>query len=533
VNRELEHARPHGGQSAAPLCSTLEEACARWAARPAITFNGTTTTYGSLWERVVSLAAAYARLGIGKGDRILCQFRNCPEQVIAIAAAWTRGAIHVGADNDLTGPELARLVQRLGASALLFQPQPDAADGQAPLRVVAAECPNTHIVLHGAGTGSRLCFQELISEGGTVTVDFPGPLDTAVLFLTSGTTGEPKAIVESRSAHWAKMQMFADGFLPGPDDVHLLYLPMSHVFGFRLGLLALLRGGRLILLERFSPRRALDLVKEERATVLPGVPAHLRLLRDRYDPMRHDVGSLRWVLSAAAGLPRELAEWVYRTLDARMMFVYGCSEGFTTLTNRAQDILAGSVGNTVFHGPPGTPAAGTVRIVDPDTGATLPTGETGEICYGAVMPVTYWDHPAVARDGWYRTGDMGHVDEAGRIYVTGRLKELINRGGLHVSIAEVEVALGRHPAVADGAVIAVPDPVLGEAVCACIVPTGATPLDLAELRSFLADRLARHKLPDELCIVESIPRTNIGKVERRVLSAHVVGGGAQRERVRD
>ncbi|MGI8410991.1 MAG: class I adenylate-forming enzyme family protein [Solirubrobacteraceae bacterium] len=526
-------------QRGAPLCATLQEACERWAPRPAITFNGTTITYDAVWRRVVSLAAAYERLGIGRGDRVLCQFRNCPEHVIAIAAAWWRGAVHVGADNDLTGPELTRLVQRLQAAALLFQPGRDAADGLAPLRVVAAECPDTHLVVHGASGAhepsdeSHHSLEGLMDESETASAEPFGPLDTAVLFLTSGTTGEPKAIIESRSAHWAKMQLFADGFLPGPDDVHLLYLPISHVFGFRLALLTLLRGGRLVLLERFSAARALELVQEQRVTVLPGVPAHLRLLRERHDPARDDVTSLRWVLSAAAGLPRELAEWVYEALGARIMFVYGCSEGFTTLTNDPADIIAGSVGNTVFRGPPGTPAAGTVSIIDPRTAAAIATGETGEIAYGARMPVTYWDHPEVAVDGWYRTGDLGHLDEAGRVYVTGRLKELINRGGLHVSITEVEMALARHPAVTDTAVIPVPDPVMGEAVCACIVTAGDAPVSLGELRSFLSEHLARHKLPDELCVLQAIPRTDIGKVDRRSLSARVLNGSVARQRARD
>jgi acyl-coenzyme A synthetase/AMP-(fatty) acid ligase len=361
----------------------------------------------------------------------------------------------------------------------------------------------------------------LLASGGTVPAGLPGPLDPAHVFLTSGTTGEPKAVVETLSAHWAKMQFFADGFLPGPEDVHLLFLPIAHVFGSRLALLALLRGGHLVLMDRFSPERALEVLQRERVTVMPAVPTHLRLLRARYDPARHDVSSLRWVLSAAAGLPRPLAEWVYTTLDARIMFVYGCSEGFTTATTEPDDILAGSVGERVFRGPPGTPAEGTVRIVDPEEGTPLPAGGTGEIAFRAATPVPYWDHPDPAVDGWYRTGDLGRMDAQGRLYVVGRLKELINRGGLHVSAAEVEMMLVRHPAVADGAVVATPDPVLGEATCACVVPADAHRPDLAELRTFLAAGLARHKLPDELCIVGSIPRTEIGKVDRRTLTAQV------------
>jgi acyl-CoA synthetase (AMP-forming)/AMP-acid ligase II len=507
--------------SDAPLCATLEEACRRWASRPAITFDETTITYEALWKQVDSLAAAYEGLGIHRGDRVLCQLRNGPEHVIATAAAWMRGAIHVGADNDLTGPELARLVERLDARALVFQPPRDRADDPAALREAADAAGQAHLIVHGAHPEGHHSMAGLLASGGTVPAGLPGPLDPAHVFLTSGTTAEPKAVVETLSAHWAKMQFFADGFLPGPEDVHLLFLPIAHVFGSRLALLALLRGGHLVLMDRFSPERALEVLQRERVTVMPAVPTHLRLLRARYDPARHDVSSLRWVLSAAAGLPRPLAEWVYTTLDARMMFVYGCSEGFTTATTEPDDILAGSVGERVFRGPPGTPAEGTVRIVDPEEGTPLPAGETGEIAFRAATPVPYWDHPDPAVDGWYRTGDLGRVDAQGRLYVVGRLKELINRGGLHVSAAEVEMMLVRHPAVADGAVVATPDPVLGEATCACVVPADAHRPDLAELRTFLAADLARHKLPDELCIVGSIPRTDIGKVDRQTLTTQV------------
>lgn len=504
-----------------PLCPTLQEACQRWAPRPAITFDDTTLTYGQLGERVVSLAGAYRDLGIDRGDRVLCQLRNGPEHVIAIAAAWMRGAIHVGADNDLTGPELGRLVERLGAQALIFQPPRERADDPAALHEAAKAAGRAQLIVHATDPGAHHSLAGLLTSGLTVAPDLPAPLDPAIVFLTSGTTGEPKAVVEPLAAHWAKMQFFADGFGPGPEDVHLLFLPIAHVFGSRLALMALLRGGHLVLLDRFSPERALELVQRERVSVMPAVPTHLRLLRARYDPARHDVASLRWVLSAAAGLPRPLAEWVLEALEARIMFVYGCSEGFTTATSEADDILAGSVGQRVFRGPPGTTAEGTVRVVDPQEGTPVPVGETGEIAFRAATPVPYWDHPDPAIDGWYRTGDLGRFDARGRLYVVGRLKELINRGGLHVSAAEVELALVRHPAVADGAVVATPHPVLGEATCACVVPAGDDPPDLPELRAFLGDSLARHKLPDELCIVESIPRTDIGKVDRPTLAAQV------------
>ncbi len=527
------------------LAPDLQAACDLWPDRAAITFKGATITFAELGNRLGALAAGYRRMGIGPGDRVVCQLPNCPEHVMAMNAAWANGAIHVGTDNDLAGPELAWLVQRTEAAALLFQPRLDRADPLAPVAAVRAACPGTRIILHSPdpsmGTGP---------EGAVVLADLlaPTPLaarpappavaddDTALLLLTSGTTGRPKAIRESLPHCRAKMQFFADAFGPGLDDVHLVFLPIGHVFGLRLALLSLLSGGRLVLLDRFSPEAALGLVGREGVTVLPGMPTHLRLLLDRLDPSRHDTASLRWAVSAAANLPRPLGEAIYERLGVEMLFVYGCSEGFTTLTTDRDEILAGSVGATVFVGPPGTAPAGTVAILDPSSTDPLPAGATGEIAFGARGPVRYWRAPDAATDGWYRTGDLGHMDGDGRVYVSGRLTELLNRGGLKVSPSEIETAIASHPGVADAAVVAAADPVLGEAICACIVPTAAGPQPVAPtlgaLRSFLGTSLARHKLPDELCVLEHIPRTKIGKVDRAALAAIVERAGQSMERVR-
>ncbi len=215
----------------------------------------------------------------------------------------------------------------------------------------------------------------------------------------------------------------------------------------------------------------------------------------------------------------------------QVLFVYGCSEGFTTLTTDRDEILAGSVGRTVFQGPPGTAPAGDVAIFDGE-GRHLPPGQIGEIVFAARQPVHYWRDPDVATDGWYHTGDLGRMDEDGRLYLEGRLKELLNRGGLKVSPGEIETVLTRHPAVADAAVVATPDPVLGEAICACVVAAGADKPTLTDVRAYLGGSLARHKLPDELCLVDRIPRTKIGKVDRATLAAAVVDGHPARERLR-
>ncbi|MDQ3306271.1 MAG: acyl--CoA ligase [Actinomycetota bacterium] len=525
--------------SEAPLAPSLDAACRRWPDRPAITYHGRTMSYAKLGEKVRMLAGAYQRLGVRPGDRILCQLPDCPEHIVAISAAWASGAIHVGVDNDLTGDELSWLVDYTDAAALLYQPRRDRKDPLSDLKAVTRASPGTRMILHHWDPGPtdvpHVALSALLDgrhgplPSGEPQLSFD---DTALLFLTSGTTGKPKAVMETLPVCWAKMQFFTDAFGPGPDDVHLIYLPISHVFGLRLAMLALLRGGRVVLLDRFSPREALRLVVDERVTVLPGMPTHLTLIVRQLNETAHDVSSLRWAISAATNLPPALVERVYERLGVELLYVYGCSEGFTTETTDRRDIAEGSVGSLVFKGPEGTSAEGSLAILDPDDHMPVAPGEIGEIAFRAAAPVRYWRRPPVATDGWYHTGDLGRVDSEGRVFVLGRLKQVVNRGGLKVSPGELEVAMIRHPGVADAAVIPTPDPVLGEATCACVVPSDADPPDLDELRTFLGTSLARHKLPDELCLVEAIPRTPIGKVNRPALATLVVDGEQPRQRLR-
>ncbi|HEX3623495.1 MAG TPA: AMP-binding protein, partial [Acidimicrobiales bacterium] len=254
------------------LAPTLADACGRWNDRPAMTFGATTLTYGDLGRRTARLAAAYRHLGIGPGDRVLCQLPNSPEHLIALNAAWAVGAIHVGTDNDVTGRELGWLAHHTGAAALVYAPHPSAPDPWAPVRGVRAAHPSTRIVAAGSPAGAAAdpsdrdapdaSLADLLG-GEDALEDWAPPHaadETAHLLLTSGTTGTPKAVRETLPACWAKMQFFADAFRPGPQDVHLLYLPVSHVFGMRLAMLALLSGGRLVLAERFTAADALRVI---------------------------------------------------------------------------------------------------------------------------------------------------------------------------------------------------------------------------------------------------------------------------------
>ena len=522
------------------LSGSVREACARWPERPAITHRGRTLTYAELWERVLALAWGYRRAGIDPGDRILCQLPVSADHVVAVTAAWACGAIHVGADKDLTGPELSALVGRTGAAALIYAPPAGAADPFGPLRAVRADHPDLVAVVGGeeadvaaAPEGAHSLTDVLAAAPHESQPPAPaGPDDAALLLMTSGTTATPKLVVETLPALWGKLELFAAGMTPGPDDVHLMYLPISHVFGLKLSLMALASGGRLVILDSFSPAGALALARSERATILSGTPTHLTLL---LRALEHDPGALasvRAIAFAAAPPPPALIDALYARLDARLMHVYGCSEGFITLTTDPAEIRRGAAGRTVFRGPPGTPATGEVAILDPGGTGVLAAGTVGEIAFGTAAPVRYWHQPEAGAGGWYRTGDLGWLDETGCLTVSGRLGDVVNRGGLKVACAEIEAVLAGVSGVAEGAVIAVPDPVLGEAICACVVPSAVSAPTLAELRGALGGRLARHKLPDELVVLESLPRRKMGKLDRAALGALVLESGLSRERLR-
>ena len=521
--------------SAAVLAPSLQDACERWPLRPAVTSRGATLTYGELWERILALAWAYRSLGIEPGDRVVCQLPVCPEHLVAVGAAWASGAVHVGAHRDLTAVELAALVERTQAAAVLCEPPAGLTDPWAALRAVRAVHPSVVTIVHGDSPedGDRRLEELVASSPPEPRPPVPaGPEDTALLLMTSGTTGKPKAVMETLPALWGKVRFFADALSPGADDVHLMYLPINHAFGLKLTLMALASGGRLVLLDRYSPEAALRLTADEPVTILSSTPTHLTLLMRALDGQPYGLRALRWIVSAAAPLPAALVEETYDRLDAELMQVYGCSEGFVTITTDRDEIRRGSVGRTVFRGPKGTPPTGSVAILAPDREEVLPPGEVGEIAFGASRPVRYWGEPPAAADGWYRTGDLGWLDRDGCLTVSARLKDVINRGGLKVASGEIEAVLAGHPGVADCAVVSSPDPVLGEAICACVVSAGDRPPTLTEVRTSLAERLARHKLPDELCVLDSIPRSAIGKIDRAGLADLVGKADVTRERLR-
>lgn len=487
------------------LGQAFNEACQRWPDRVALSAGRRHLTYRELWEAATALAAAYRDLGIGRGERVVCQLSNCPDYVVAMAAAWLGGSVHVGASPDLTSPELRWLVNRAEASALLTGRTGDAqalgAGDSGPTVILIGDRPASQ-ELHSLST-------LLATYAGRSDPSPPGPEDVAAIFFTSGTTGRPKGPLGFHGPLTEVWRWFGEALRCRPGDVHLGHLPMAFGFGMMMASISLFSGGRLVLLPRFSVSEALAVIEREEVSVFSGTPSHYSLLLDRLASEPRDVSSLRTGVASAATFSAGLLERVLDDLVMNPLLLYGSSELLYVCTSARADLLSGSVGR---------PATGQVAIVGPDHDP-LPPGEVGEIAFSVHWPLRYWKDPTAGRDPgeWYYTGDSGRLDKQGRLYVVGRLKNQINRGGHKVDPGEVEALLQACPGVADQGVVGLADPVLGETVCACIVPAGGGPPTLEELRRVLGRSLAPYKLPEQLCLLAEIPRNRNGKVDHDAL----------------
>lgn len=498
------------------LTAGLRAACRRFPARPALVRRDRALTYEEFEEAASSLALAYSALGITRGDRIICQLSNRPEVLLTAAAAWQCGAVHVGADTDLALAELQWLVDRTEAAAVVLEPDID----RSFIAAIHRSHPRANLIVCGdAGTMGYRSHNELLQEGRDLAAKAaqipvaPSRDEPAVIFFTSGTTASPKGVVHDHG-HLAKIWSGIGGMLEvTPNDIHLGHVPQSHGFGFGLAVVALLTGGRVILLERFSPEEALRVISDEHVTVLHGSPAHFQLLTKHLDAEPRDVTSVRVGVGSAAYFPPQLVQRIFDSFPMRLVLSYGSSEGLGWATDSREEMLRGSVGR---------PPPDVARIISPD-GRDLPAGRVGEIALRKVFPFRYFARPASHEpqqppdDSWHRTGDLGKMDAEGHLYVLGRINHQLNRGGLTVDLGEVESLLLSCPGLDDAAIIAIPHAVFGQISCACIVPTSDKAPSLEEVRSYLAGSLAKHKLPEALCVLSEIPRTPRGKVDRFAL----------------
>jgi long-chain acyl-CoA synthetase len=504
--------------SPSTLSRRAEAALERLGDHQSLFFEGTWQTSGELAARARRAADGFVRLGVRPGDRVVLCMANCPEVGIAYAGLWRAGAVATPVLFLLTEDELRHVLSDSGAVAIVTTPEflpkiLNVADGR-PVVVVGGP---------SSGDGGTLSWEELESGGELSLVD-RAPDDLAALLYTGGTTGRSKGVALTHAGlDAAGAAGYAVAHVPGR-TVGLLPLPLAHVYGLMVSVTGLhaVEPGRSVLMRWFDPAGFVALVEEHRVQSSALVPSMIQMLLTQ--PLEeHDLSCLERIGSGGAPLAIEVAHELERRLPGlEVREGYGCTE--TTALIAAQPIDERRLGSV------GKPVGGiSVRITAPD-GEELPTGQDGEICVrGPLVMSGYWNAPDATaqaiRDGWFHTGDVGHLDDDGYLYVVDRIKDLIIRNGFNVYPRDVEDVLLAHPEVTAAAVVGRPDPKVGEEVVAFVSLSPGSQLTPDGLMEFAKERISAAKYPREVRVVDAIPLTSVLKTDRKALRAQLRAEG--------
>jgi long-chain acyl-CoA synthetase len=489
-------------------------------------FEGKSYSSGELFDRARRAGSGLTKLGVEPGDRVVVLMANCPEVAITYNAIWRAGAVVTPVVFLISPPELTHILADSGAVAVVTSPELlvtvslAAANAPALRFVIVAGGAPEHGVLPAHVRGINFADVEAAPPGELTAV---GGDDLAALMYTGGTTGRAKGVMLShRNLYACSASSHAASQEEGITR-NITPLPMSHAYGMIVTLAGYHATERaMAVLQRwFDPADFLKLATQHRIERTVLVPAMIQMLLAQ--PLEHfDLSALRYVNSGAAPLAAETREqWERRVPGSEILEGYGCTEsGAVISVSKAGASKPGSVGRPI----PGYEVA----ILD-DFDVAQPAETDGEICVrSAGVMAGYWNSPeesaATLRGGWLHTGDIGHLDADGYLYVVDRKKDLIIRGGFNVYPRDVEDVLLEHPAVAMAGVVGRPDQRLGEEVVAFVSlrPGGqATPQEVVE---FAKSRLAANKYPREVTILDAIPLTSVGKLDRKALRTQVTPG---------
>ena len=432
------------------------------------------------------------------GDSVGLLLRSGLGSVVALYGVLGRGATAVPLNPALRADEVARCLE--------------------PCRPRLVVCePDVAGVLAGRLSGVVAVDALAVSTRRGPHADPPvDPDRTAFYLFSTGSTGRPKRVSRSHRMMVAEADQYQAAVGLGPQDVIAGVAPVFHSYGLCCVMLSAVRSGaRAVLYREFQPETVMASVTRERATVFTGSPFHYSLMSMLSRRPGVDLSSLRWCVSCGASAPAAVVSRFRAVFGLSVRQLYGASEVGSVAFNRSQDPIATAASV-------GTPLPGVrVRIVSPD-GGDLAAGETGEIAVSSAAGSTrYEDLPEVSaqafRDGWFFSGDLGHLDAEGALHVTGRTKLLINVAGNKVDPLEVEGVLEQHPGVLEAAVVGLPGAHGLEVVKAAVVPRSATRLDAEELRAFCAERLIGYKVPRVVEVRASLPRSPTGKLLRKDL----------------
>jgi long-chain acyl-CoA synthetase len=500
------------------LAELSEQALARLGDHDALLFEGRTFSAAELQRRARRVATGLVRLGVRPGDRVVVLMANCPEVLVAYNALWRAGAAITPVVFLVSGDELAHILVDSAAVAVITSSELLGTVQRGAERIQTLR----HIVVAGddgsvssAAGASIVRFADLEDCDESPIVGRSGD-DLAALLYTGGTTGRAKGVALSHANLWgAGHALFEAAHVPGLTRT-LVPLPLSHAYGLLVTVTGMHADepGTAVVQRWFNPQDFLELCETQRVQRTALVPTMIQMLLN-FPLESCDLSSLKLVGSGSAPLaPSLIEEFERRVPGCEVLEGYGCTEsGAVATANVPGRRRVGSVG---------TPVSGySVRIVD-GAARPLPAGEDGEICIkGPGVMRGYWraeqETAEVLRHGWLHTGDVGHLDADGYLYIVDRKKDLILRGGFNVFPRDVEEVLLTHPAVSGAAVVGRPDARLGEEVVAFVTVRGDTAVTGDVLITYARERLAATKYPREVRIVDRIPLTSVGKVDRKAL----------------
>ena len=479
-------------------------------------YEGREISSKETYERTCRLANALAGLGVKPGEVVAITMANSPDVFESFGAIFGIGAVALPVLFLLTPEETRFILSDAGAVAVIT----DTFQQEKVLQAVEGLDSVRHVIVVGAEDGGAVRgYEGLLQRASSdfTPVERDGD-DLAMIMYTSGTTAQPKGVMlthrnlleSSRSAYISNETSHATR--------SLFCLPMAHIYGVQTMLIANLTrfpGSLGVMMRWFDPEQSMRLIQEHRVDLFPGVPTIFNLILYHPELDKYDLSSLKDCVSGAAPLPAELLHNFQDRFGIRIRSIYGLTEssGIGSMVRPSDPVREGTVGRAYENSE--------LAILDED-GNVLEAGDVGEICIkGPMVMKGYLNRPEdteqALRGGWLHTGDVGYLDDEGFLYITDRVKDLIIKGGENIMPAQVEEVIYRHPAVSECAVIGVTDPSYGEDIVACVVLKPGMEATPQEILEFACKHLSRFKQPREVVILESMPRSSIGKILKREL----------------
>ncbi len=484
--------------------------------REAIADRGRRVTYGELLEKIDRVASALAAAGVDRGDVVTIQLPNWAEFAYVFFACDRVGAVANQIGPDFRSREVEYILRFSESRAFVCPARFKSFDYVAMIEELRPRLPDLRrvLVLGAAASAAVGSLDEILAAPAAAPRTPPlGPNDVMRMAFTSGTTGNPKGVIHSHNTTLAACRLLNADMAVTEREVFLVYLPLGLNWGYLTLVQALMAGARVVLLDQFSARAALELVERERVTFIPTAPASIIAMLNDPELPRFDLSSLRVVITGGASCPVETIRAFRARMQGHLSELYGMLEtGFHTYTRLDDDPEA---------------VTGTVGRAASGMGLSLIEGEIA--AQGPSVHLGYHKNPQAnaelfTADGWFRTGDLGTVDPTGNLRIVGRLKEMINRGGKKFFPREIEEILYTHPKILHAAIVGLPDPQLGERSCVCVIPRPGMTLTLEEIVGFLRDEVASYKLPERLELVEDLPFTPTGKIQRHALVKRLLSG---------